>query len=75
MAGDAKYNVHDIGVSEQPFFGPGGVVGTQKVVTFYVGNHGPFIRRWKIEDATPSAIQLAITQQVDELRTLDSMVS
>lgn len=64
--------VHDITVTQQPFFGQGGAVKTQKRVTYFVGNHGPFTLTYDEGMGTADQIQADINKQVSELRVVTS---
>jgi hypothetical protein len=64
------FNVHDVNVRDTPSFGIGGTVGTNTVVTFHVGAHGPFTLTYKKEQATGAQIQQDIDAQVRTLRAI-----
>jgi hypothetical protein len=73
MADASSFNVHDINVSEQAFFGLGGSVSKRTRVTFWVGTHGPFVRDYEPGQATTDKIQSDINSQVQQLRIIGGL--
>jgi len=62
--------VHSLHVRETPH-AQAGAMTTKKVLTFHVGNHGPFTRDFvPASEGTAQNMKTAITTQVDELRAL-----
>jgi hypothetical protein len=72
MASDNDLIVHDLSTSEQPFFGPGGVIKKQTRVTFYVGSHGPFTLTYDEGQGSAERIQNDINARVRDLRVITS---
>ena len=62
--------VHDIAVSEQTTFAPGGGAAVQKRVSYFVGTHGPFTLVYNKADGTAARIKADIQAQVDDLRSV-----
>lgn len=67
------FQVHDISVRQQPFFKPNGQTGSQHVVTFFVGPHGPFVLTLDDPNFKGSVVREQIENKVRELRDLASV--
>lgn len=63
-------SVHDIQVQDVATFTRQGQVAMQKRVTFFVGEHGPFIRTYDAAQATTARIKSDIDAQVNQLAEL-----
>jgi hypothetical protein len=70
---ETDYTVHDMVQSDQPSFGKNGTFSTVRVVTFYVGPHGPFRLEIPKEQATGDYIANQIQNQVRELRVANAV--
>jgi len=70
MANAFDLTVHDIKVEDVATFGRAGQVIQQKRVTFYVGDHGPFVNTYDKAAATTDRIKSDIDAQVQQLKTL-----
>lgn len=64
------FQVHDIAVRQQPFFRANGQTGSQHVVTFFVGPHGPFVLTVDDPNFKGTAVKEQIEAKVRELREL-----
>ena len=64
------FSVHDIQVTQQPFFNPNGQINSQHRVQFFVGTHGPFILTFVGKEWDPNKVRQQIEQKVQELRTI-----
>jgi hypothetical protein len=63
--------VHDIQVQDTTNFGRNGQVAQGKRVTFWVGDHGPFVLAYATKDeGNTSRIKGDIDAQVQQLREL-----
>lgn len=62
--------IHDIVVKSSPTFSPSGAIGQQVVVTYYVGDHGPFTLQYAPKDFSPEKARAAMEHQQVELRRL-----
>jgi len=70
MADANALPVHDITVSETTGFSRTGAVEMVKRVTFYVGEHGPFMLEYRNDTGTPEKVNSDINGKVRELRTV-----
>ena len=66
----ADFSVHDITVSQQPFFNPNGSINSQHRVQFFVGSHGPFNLTFVGREWDPNKVREGIEQKVRELRLI-----
>ena len=64
-----EYQIHDVNQADQPSFGPTGTVQLMRVVTFYVGSHGPFRLVYPKDQGTADRINADMNQEVVLLRT------
>lgn len=62
------FTIHDVKQSDQPVFAPNGTVQLMRVVTYYVGDNGPFRIQLPKEQATGDVINAAMNQEVILLR-------
>ena len=67
---DDELKVTDIRVVDVPEFSRTGAFSMVREVTFFVGPHGPFARRYNIEDYTAEKVQQDIDSEVQGLRIL-----
>lgn len=71
MAGTIpNLEVHDVVVRQQPTFSQGGAIGQQVVVSYMVGDHGPFTLTYSPQEFTPEAARSAMDHQAVQLRRL-----
>ncbi|HWY55747.1 MAG TPA: hypothetical protein VNZ03_14865 [Terriglobales bacterium] len=66
-------NVHDISVLDTATFGPGGAQIAQRKVTFFVGDHGPFVLTYNKAEATADRIKSDIQAEVAGLQSIHSL--
>jgi hypothetical protein len=66
--GNAQFAVHDVAISNQPQFNRAGVPTTVQVVTFWIGDHGPFQLTYAAGQGTPDKVRSDIASQVADLR-------
>ena len=71
----ANLNVHDISVLDTATFGPGGAQVAQRKVTYFVGDHGPFVLTYNKSEATADRIKSDIQAEVEGLRSIHSLES
>lgn len=64
-----EFNIHDVLQNDAPQFGPGGTIVMTRVVTFYVGVHGPFRLQIPKDQATGDVINAQMNQEVIRLRS------
>lgn len=64
--------VHDIKLEDTTNFGRAGQVVQQKRLTFYVGEHGPFVKVYAPAEATTERLKSDIDTQVSQLRELST---
>ncbi len=62
--------IKNVIVRSQPTFSPGGAIGQQVVVTYYVGDHGPFHLQYEPKMFTPEKARADMEHQVVQLRRL-----
>lgn len=67
------FAVHDISVRQQPFFRPNGSTGSQHIVTYFVGIHGPFVLTLEDPNFKGSVVREQIAAKVRELRDLHAI--
>lgn len=67
---DHDLQAHDVTIRQQPQFTPGGTVAVHTLVTFYVGNHGPFTLDYAPGHYSPEAVTTDIGKRVRELQTI-----
>jgi hypothetical protein len=60
--------IHDVQQSDQPVFAPNGTIQLMRVVTYYVGPHGPFRLQIPKDQATGDYINAQMNQEVVLLR-------
>jgi len=60
--------LHDVMISQTPQFDRGGRLQHVTVVTYYVGDHGPFTDSFSADDDTPEKITSAMNTRVANLR-------
>ena len=65
-----ELKVHDVQISEVPSFGLRGQTAFKKVLTFFVGSHGPFVREYPPGQGDTAQMRADIEHQVVELRRL-----
>jgi hypothetical protein len=73
MPDQPNFNVHDINVRHQTTPDGKGGFGTTKIVTFSVGEHGPFQKTYSEADGTSARIKSDIQAQVAELQDINSI--
>jgi len=61
-------DLHDVMISQTPQFDRGGRLQHVTVVTYYVGDHGPFTDSFSADDDTPEKITSAMNTRVANLR-------
>jgi hypothetical protein len=64
-----EYAIHDVQQSDQPSFGMNGSVQMMRVVTYYVGPHGPFRLVYPKDQATADQINHDMNQECVLLRS------
>lgn len=64
--------VHDIKLEDTTNFGRAGQVVQQRRLTFYVGDHGPFVKVYAPAEATTERLQSDIDTQVQQLRIIST---
>lgn len=62
--------IHDVIVRSQPTFSAGGAIGQQVLVTYYVGDHGPFTLQYSPQMFTPEIARADMEHQQVQLRRL-----
>ena len=72
MANPYDLTVHDIKLEDTTNFGRAGQVVQQRRLTFYVGDHGPFVKVYAPAEATTERLQSDIDTQVQQLRILST---
>lgn len=71
MVGDANDLIaRNVLVSQRPRFDVRGAPTTETVVTYYVGNHGPFQDVYAPGDYTTDKAKAKIDERINGLRTL-----
>ena len=65
----------DISQSERPYYDANGRLSRTVILTFFVGDHGPFIRQFTADEATPEKLRTVIQDKVSELRQLLTLQS
>jgi len=70
MDSNGSYAVSNVIVRQSPQLGPTGAVTQTTVVSFMVGEHGPFSLTWPGPAPAPSDVVAAITAQVERIRAL-----
>jgi hypothetical protein len=61
--------IQNVQVTERTVANPlGGGTMRQKVITYYIGGHGPFEATFAIKDYTAAAVQAAMNSEVQTLR-------
>jgi len=73
MADPQGLDVHDVMMSHQPQFTRTGGVRQMTVVTYYVGDHGPFMLSYNQGDDSADRITSDINHQEAELRRIVMM--
>jgi hypothetical protein len=68
-------NVHDITVKDATTFSPNGSSAEQRIVSYFVGTHGPFTLTYAKADATPDRIKQDIRTHVADLQSLDDLTA
>jgi len=61
---------HDISVTERQVPVGGGRFEARRVLTFYVGTHGPFSKEYPLEQASARQFKLDIQKEIDDLSEL-----
>ena len=64
-----EYAIHDVQQSDQPGFSSTGQVQVMRVITYYIGNHGPFRISIPKEAATAERINNMMNTEVITLRS------
>lgn len=62
--------VHDINVKDVHQLQANGQIAYMKVLTFYVGPHGPFTKAWPTSNFDANVAKKAMQDQLQELRIL-----
>ena len=75
MDSNGSYKVTQVSIRTSPQLNANGRVSTNTIVSFYVGQHGPFSLIYPPNMSTPDQITKDITSKVNEIRTLDSAVN
>ena len=65
--------VHDIQITQQPFFNPNGSINTQHRVQFFVGPHGPFILTFVGKEWDPNKVKDHIAAKAREVRDIAAL--
>ena len=69
MADVLGLTVQNVQITERTVANPlGGGTMRQKVVTYYIGGHGPFEATFPLDNYTAAAVQKAINAEVATLR-------
>jgi hypothetical protein len=63
------FTIHDVKQSDQPVFSPNGTIQLMRVITYYVGEHGPFRIQLPKDEATGDVINAQMNQEVVLLRS------
>jgi hypothetical protein len=63
-------NIHDVRVSQTAQYSPTGQVQQVTVVTYWVGDHGPFTSTYGPGEGTSEKITSDMNHQVAELRRI-----
>ena len=64
-----EFTIHDVQQSDQPGFSTTGQVQVMRVITYYIGEHGPFRISIPKDAATADRINNMMNQEVVLLRT------
>lgn len=75
MAENGNYEVNGVRVRQSPQLSNAGQVTTMTIVTFSVGNHGPFTLVYPIGTATPAQISQDITARVNALMETNRLIA
>lgn len=59
--------VHDVNISRQPRFSPGGGITQDYVVRFFVGAHGPFVHEYDPSSYSPAQVEQDIQAEVSSI--------
>jgi hypothetical protein len=73
MADADNYQAHDIVLADRPIFGAGGKVVNQRTVSYYIGDHGPFLVQDKPENLAPAKVKALIEKHIADMRVLDTI--
>lgn len=73
MPDQPNFNVHSINVRHQSTPDGKGGFATTKMVTFSVGDHGPFTKTYSEADGTSARIKSDIQAQVAELQDIHTV--
>lgn len=65
---DDPFTIHDVNQSDQPVFSANGTIQLMRVVTYFVGVHGPFRIQLPKNEATGDVINAQMNQEVILLR-------
>jgi hypothetical protein len=63
---------HDVVIQDRTVFTRQGGTALLKTVTYFVGDHGPFVDEYSAADATPEKITQGINNQIRLLRSVVS---
>jgi hypothetical protein len=66
----ASLVVHDIALKDIVTMLPSGRPGYFKQLTFWVGDHGPFLKDWPVSEFDASVAKKYMEDQVQELRLI-----
>ena len=70
MADQNGLDVHDISMSHAPVFDRNGRMSNNTVVTYHVGDHGPFNLTYAPGEATPAKVNADIDKHVADIRAI-----
>lgn len=70
MDSNGQYAVSGVSVKQTPQLSQGGTLTQTTIVSFSVGDHGPFTVVFPTASPAPADILAAITNQVDALKQL-----
>jgi hypothetical protein len=65
-----ELQVKNLTISQQPQFAQGGKVVDTKIVTFYIGDHGPFRKQYPAAEYTVERVRQDIASEVQGVRAL-----